>query len=622
MIVNKTMFPLNRGFSTISNMHQTMENLQTQLATGKRANSLSELGSERVYDLSIRSRQSQLNAYKSSIQTVDLRLQAMDNVVSRLDEIEGNARSSSAAGSSGGDETGMVTAQSLSKARLDEVLTILGTEVNGRHLFGGNVTDKSPVATMDAILNGSEGKDGFRTVVSERKQADAGTDGLGRLDLASGGLEIARAADSVSLTEGNATDYPYRQTIDSVSATTTNAGAITVSGPAGTPPSADVQFGTNLTDGDTVTVDVTLPGGGTETRTLTAVAGAPSNPGEFQIDNTDATNTAANFQAALEEVTVSDTVTLAEDGDHPFGAKLSTPPADSDFLTVDFADGAAPKVLSMRFTGQPSDGDKVTIGVTLPDGSETTLEFSATAGTPTSNRQFQIGADPQETAANFQSSLESELEHMGETELEAASVYAAADDFFAGQGGTVRRVDGSTSFAEATGFLTNQISQDTTVQWYTGEDTPGRARDTVQAKVDDGTVVSYGTQANEEGIVNLVSSLAAMTVESYPDTDPNASERYNQMNQRQHTQLSEANNDNPGAIEVISLELGIAKSTIGQAKERHETTGAQLDTMLADIEEAPVEEVAMKLMSLQTRLQASYQTTAMVSQLTLVNYVN
>lgn len=618
MIVNKTMFPLSRGFSTISNMHQTMENLQVQLSTGKRANSLSELGSERVYDLSIRSRQSQLSSYQSAIQTVDLRLQAMDNVVTRLDEIEGNARSSSAAGSSGGDETGIATAQSLAKARLDEVLTILGSEVNGRHLFGGNVTDESPVATMSRILDGGDGRDGFRTVVSERKQADLGPDGLGRLDLASGGLEIDHATDTVSLTEGNTTDYPYRQTIDSIGATAANAGAITVSGPSGTPPSASVQFGTNVTAGDTVTVDVTLPGGGTDTRTLTAVTGTPANPGEFQIDNTDATQTAANFRGALEDITVSDTVTLAEDGDHPFGAKLTTEPGSSDFLTVDFASGSAPKVLSMRFTGQPDDGDNISIGVTLPDGTQTTLDFSARTDAPGSHRQFQIGADVQQTARNFQSALQSELERLNETELEAASVYAASDNFFNGRGETIQRVDGP-PFDTATALVDGTS---TTVNWYTGEDAAGRARDTVQAKVDDGTVASYGAQANEEGFVNLVRSLAGMTVEEYPDSDPNAPLRYNAMNQRQHERLSEANNDNPGAIEVVSLELGIAKSTIGQAKERHETTNAQLETMLAEIEEAPVEEVAMKLMSLRTRLQASYQTTAMVSQLTLVNYVS
>jgi flagellin-like hook-associated protein FlgL len=75
------------------------------------------------------------------------------------------------------------------------------------------------------------------------------------------------------------------------------------------------------------------------------------------------------------------------------------------------------------------------------------------------------------------------------------------------------------------------------------------------------------------------------------------------------------------SIEVIAVELGLAKSTAGAVDERHTDHKAQLGNMLQDIEEAPTEEVAMEILALKTRLEASYQTTALLSQLSLVNYL-
>jgi len=60
---------------------------------------------------------------------------------------------------------------------------------------------------------------------------------------------------------------------------------------------------------------------------------------------------------------------------------------------------------------------------------------------------------------------------------------------------------------------------------------------------------------------------------------------------------------------------------MNNARERHQAAGAILQGSLGDIEDAPAEEVAAKLLALQTRLQASYQTTSLLSRLSLVNYL-
>ena len=89
----------------------------------------------------------------------------------------------------------------------------------------------------------------------------------------------------------------------------------------------------------------------------------------------------------------------------------------------------------------------------------------------------------------------------------------------------------------------------------------------------------------------------------------------------QSERLSESKNSEPGSIELITLELGQARAAIGNAKDRHTAYKAQLDTMLADIEQVSIEEVAMELLALKTRLEASYTTMSAMSQLSLVNYL-
>jgi flagellin-like hook-associated protein FlgL len=210
------------------------------------------------------------------------------------------------------------------------------------------------------------------------------------------------------------------------------------------------------------------------------------------------------------------------------------------------------------------------------------------------------------------------LLRVGQTALEAASVYEASDNFFNGQGETIQRIDGP-PFETATTLIA--ATSTNTVSWYTGENAATGARQTVQSRVDEATNVSYGVQANEHGLVELMRALSALAVEDYPSGDPNANERFNAMTNTQLQRLANSNNSQPGSIELIQLDLSIAGATTGNTKERHNTYKVQLDTMLADIEHVSNEEVAMELLSLRTRLQASFQATSMISQLTLVNYV-
>lgn len=500
MLVNKSMYPVSLGFSTAKAMQQRFDSLQIQLATGKKANTLAEMGTDRVYDLAMRGKLGRIGAYQESIKMVGLRLDAMDLTIGRLDQIEADARASVAPGAYGAEGMYMTTATSLAAAQLDEVLDLLGMEVNGRHLFGGANTDSSPVAGFSAIMDGQGGRDGFRTVLGERKLADAGADGMGRLTL--------------------------------------------------------------------------------------GVAGAA--------------------------------VTLGEDGDHPFGFKLGSISSSGGGVALTQATGTPPEA-EIAFTAQPLPGQVVTVGLTLPDGRSATVELKAVTGEPAGPGEFRIGADEEETAANFAAALEDRLLTLGGTTLAAASTYAAAENFFNGRGEPVLRVEGP-SFESATALVAGTEAD--TVFWYTGTDSPGNPRQSVTARVDEHTVVGYGVEANERGIVELIRNLAAFAAETFdPKNDPTANERFDIMAKTQRSRLSEASNNTPGSIDMIAMELGVARNTLGNVDDRHTAYKAQLQTMLADLEQAPLEQVAMEALALRTRLEASYATMAMVSQLSLVNFV-
>lgn len=495
--VGKTMFPLANGIKNITAMKERYDKLQTQLATGQKASTLAEMGSDRYFDLALRQRMARMDGYQQSISTVNLRLEVLDTVMSRLDTIEADAR---AAAVSGGGTSGInfQTTPTLAASRFDEVMTLLNTDVAGRYMFGGNRTDSKPVAMPSEVMNGVGARAGFKQVAAERKLADLGTSHLGRLTVG----------------------------------------------------------------------------------------------------------------------TLTDTVTLGEEST-AFGMKLSGVTTTSANIAVTAPGGGPPPALTVKFgTPLPTAGDKVQVNFTMPDGTEEQVVLVATTGTPAAG-EFQIGADADSTAASFGTALTGSVKQLAETKLVSASAYAAAENFFNGHGVPVMRVDGP-PYDTATGLVAGTTAN--TMLWYNGEDSAD-PRNTVTARVGEGTTVGYGVQANESGFLSLIQTLAAVAVQDFPDADPTSADRYSAMMSRNASRLADTKDNNPGSLAAITVQLGLAQSTTGAIAERHTAHSAQLGNMLEQMESAPTETVAMEILALKTRLEASYQTTALLSQLSLVNYM-
>jgi len=305
-------------------------------------------------------------------------------------------------------------------------------------------------------------------------------------------------------------------------------------------------------------------------------------------------------------------VQVAEDAVSPFGFKLASVTSTLAGATVTGPAGS-PAVASVDLVTNPNDGETIQFRFNLPDGTSESITLTATASATPGPNEFTIAPSSDLTADNLQAALTAAVDKLADTSLTAASAVAASKDFF---GNPPQRVVGP-AFSSATALVAGTSTD--TVSWYTGENGPDPARGTATARIDPMITVSYGLRANEEGIRWIVQNMAALAAVTFSPTDPNATERASALNQRVGENL-----DVPAGtqkVEDIETEIAGAQSALTTATDRHRQTKSALSDLLTQIEGVPTEEVATQILALQTRLQASLQTTSLLYKTSLVNYI-
>jgi flagellar hook-associated protein 3 FlgL len=295
-------------------------------------------------------------------------------------------------------------------------------------------------------------------------------------------------------------------------------------------------------------------------------------------------------RTGIDDIAGSGTVSAVPAGNNVDVSKAG--PATNGFTLLDSSSThtsivtAAPTQFSVN--SEPPVGTRISLQLGLPDGSTETIALTAvdTTGAPGPGR-FNVDADNAITAANIATALNAALTERAGTALASASAMKAAEDHFA------------------------------LGSWYNGD--PGdvaQARSTAPVRIDATQTVGTGAQANEEGFRTLLTQLAVLSAVDFSDGNQ---KRYDALLQRVAGNLSPTASGQK--ISDIGIDLGNAHAVMAGAKERHQATAGILMDSLGNIEEAPTEEVAAKLLTMQTRLQASYQTTSLLSRLSLVNYL-
>jgi flagellar hook-associated protein 3 FlgL len=281
--------------------------------------------------------------------------------------------------------------------------------------------------------------------------------------------------------------------------------------------------------------------------------------------------------------------------------------------------------IAVNVAAQPAVGDSLTLALTLPDGTSTTLTLTAAAsGTmpASSSTAFAIGSDPTETAKNLNAALQSALTTSAGSTLTANATARAATNFFSASSATVAAgtaprlvsYDASGEPSYTAGTAAN------TVIWYRGEDGGGDPSSTQSVQVSATSSVQTGVRANEPAIGNVLAGLATVALGLPSSSNPNATAIYEAVSSQAQSLLSSASTS-PSVQDRVT-DLSLASARLSSAATTNKATQNAVQNTLDGIEQAPTEEVVAKLLDVQNRLQASYQVTATLSKLSLVNYIS
>ena len=155
--------------------------------------------------------------------------------------------------------------------------------------------------------------------------------------------------------------------------------------------------------------------------------------------------------------------------------------------------------------------------------------------------------------------------------------------------------------------------------WYTGENGNQPARATLSARVDQAATIQYGLRANEDAIRSALQSVAAFAAVSTSPGNPNATGLISALNHRVATTLSPQGTQQ--RVSDIETDLANSQVAMKDVGARQSQANLTLQNFIDQAEAVSTEDVASEILALQTSLQASYQTTSMLSQLTLVKYL-
>lgn len=297
-----------------------------------------------------------------------------------------------------------------------------------------------------------------------------------------------------------------------------------------------------------------------------------------------------------------------------FGLKLSAINSSLTGATVTGPAGAPPAISIDLGATNPNHGDKVKFTFALPDGTFENIELTASTTVPLPANSFAIGATSDITAANLNAALTTSITSLSNGALVAASAVKSGDEFF--NSTPPMRVQGP-GFATATALVAGTTAN--TVTWYQGETGTDPARGTAIGRVDQSVTVQYGARANEQAFRSELQSVAVFAAVTTGVTDPNASNQLNALNQRIAQNLA----DQPGtqSIEDVTADFAGARASIAAVAQRHTQAKSIAQSFLDEIQGINKDEVATKILALQTSLQASYQTTSTLFQLSLVKFL-
>ncbi len=497
---------------------EQLENKSVQLASTLKSQTYGGISSDSRMALELRREISNIEVYEDSNTIASIQLDLMGKSLEYMEEL----RSESVSAIDGNNYTlttdGQTTSQQTAGIMLNETISQLNSEVNGYYLFGGKEASEPPVVSLDAIMDGQDGKIGLKELMKRYEDAHTGASENGRI------------------------------------------------------------------------------GSG-----VTSPAGVP-------------------------------TLTLQQDNVEGFGFKISSVSASSgDVATTvtpeDLTDPLNPRgrMGTFEFNDIPQAGDTIEVELELPDGSKSVVRLTATDDPDAGEGTFLIGAGAnpvQESAENAQKAFDNAISGLARTELRAVADVQAGEEFFGNHGRTdpapkVPAADGS-------GYETGT---DLLVDWYTGTGGSDDPRSDKVVQIDDNVRVEYGARANEpafsEQLQNLAVFVAADFIAQNPDdaeSEGVAKSYYASLAGKSDEALSFAGDRNSG-IQRVASEMAVVNTTVKRTSERQQQASLTYHNTLTSLENVDETEVGVEIAVLQTSLDASFQATSILLNLTITDFL-
>lgn len=621
--------PLGQAITSLNNQ---MTNLSTQLATGEKSTNYAGMGVNEGFAIAARSQLASISAFTDTISNVGTTIKSANNALEAISSLSGQVQSSAASTPRTLDSSGKTIAQENASAELSSMIGILNTPSGNRYLFSGSAINTPATVPVDEMMNGTTTQAGLKTVMAERATADGAVPGgTGRLLITNPAATPPATSTVVSVAE-DAAGSPFGLKLSQVTSSLTGA---TVTGPSGSPAAISIALGaTNPNAGDQISFTFNQPDGTTASVQLTATTTSPPPTGSFLIGATPAA-TAANLNTALNTAvgTVANTTLVAasaiEAGNDFFNtASVATgnsvvtnqavPPAAITAATT-LSGSTGTDSLSPGFTA----GDTLTINgttLTFVNGAAGSGQISTTAtvGNLLSAIDSITGTSTPSTIDGGK--VEIHTDDAASLSISSSPAGAIGDLGFSGTSITAPvpplRVSG-TPLSSATSLVAGTSAN--TVQWYTGNSGPGSARSSSTARIDSAITVQYGAQANESAIRSQLQSIAVFAAFTASPTGSNSAAQISALSQSIATNLTPQAGQQ--TIQDIQSDFARAQTVMQDTSARQAQSQTMLQNMVDNTETVSTQTVASEILALQTSLQASYQTTSMMSQLTLTKYL-
>ncbi|SFQ15256.1 flagellin N-terminal helical region [Bradyrhizobium sp. Ghvi] len=488
-----------------------------------------------------------------------------------------------------------------------------------KKLAGTSLVAASAVAAGDNFFNTAGSAIANVAAAGNFRSAYTSTTGTGSVALQDSAL--AAASTSTSL-DSSATPHLNGAILNALANAPTGT-TLTITGASG---AHTITFDPNVTTvttaGGNTTIGLASGSAAKMSDILNAIATAAGIPsanvtlsasGNIQI----ATGTGTDVAVAGGAATALGLSSVTRGGNVP-----STPPITGSTVLSGTATAGGPEVLTAAFQAG-SAPDTITVN-------GQTLTFVASGATGpnqinvTDNITTLLSKIDQLTGTSKPSTIQCGVITINTDDPGSLNITSSNSAAFTALGFTSSPVTaakpplrvGSSPLGSATTLVNGSA---TTVKWYTGNDGPGSARSTAVARVDDSVTVQYGAQADETAIRKQLQAIAVFGTFSTSPTGQYAGGQVSALALR----TTQALTPQPGQqkIEDIQTDLAMAQNTMKDATTRQTQAKAQLQTIVDQAESASPDQVASEILSLQNALQASYQTTAKLAELSLVKFL-